>query len=76
MSKICFVTGKKALFGNNVSNSNRKIRKKFNANIHKQKIWSSSENKFFKINISNKGLRILNKLGIDYFINLNKFKKK
>lgn len=74
MSKICMLTGKRVLFGNNVSNSNRKTRKKFSPNIHTQKFWSNEKNKFIKIRISNKGLRIVNKYGIDYFISSFKVK--
>ena len=66
MSKFCFVTGKKPQFGNNVSHSNRKTKKKFNPNIHKLRFWLSSKNKYVKLSVSSKGLRIINKFGIDY----------
>ena len=68
MSRICSITGKKVLFGNNVSHSNRKVRRKFFPNLHKLKFWINSEKRFIKLLVSNKGLRIINKFGIDYII--------
>jgi large subunit ribosomal protein L28 len=73
MSKICFVTGKRVLFGNNVSHSNRKTKRKFFPNLHKLKFWSDHLNKFIKLNVSTKGLRIINKYGVDKV--LSKMKK-
>ena len=64
MSKFCFVTKKKVMFGNNVSNSNRKTRRRFLPNIHKLKIWIPETKSFVRFNVSAKGLRIINKLGI------------
>lgn len=68
MPKFCIVTGKKVLFGNNVSNSNRKIRKRFLPNLHKHKFWSEERGCFIKLNLSKKGLKFINKIGIDNFI--------
>lgn len=68
MARFCIVTGKKVLFGNNVSNSNRKTRRRFLPNLHKHRFWSDEKNKFIKLNISKKGLRFINKIGIDHFI--------
>lgn len=72
MSRFCFVTGKKVAFGNNVSNSNRKTRRKFLPNIHKHRFWSDEKKCFIKLNLSKKGLRFINKMGIDYFIRNNR----
>ncbi|HIH2763854.1 MAG TPA: 50S ribosomal protein L28 [Candidatus Azoamicus sp.] len=72
MSKFCFVTGKKVSFGNNVSNSNRKIRRKFLPNLHRHKFWSDEKGCFVKVNLSKKGLKFINKIGIDNFIKNNK----
>lgn len=69
MSRVCSVTGKKVSFGNNVSNSNRKTRRRFLPNLHKHRFWSSLKNKYIKLNLSKKGLRFINKVGIDEFIN-------
>ncbi len=65
MSKFCFFTGKKTLFGNNVSFSNRKTKRKFFPNLHKLKFWVSHRKCFIKLRVSAKGLRIIRKLGID-----------
>lgn len=63
MAKICFITGKKVMFGNNVSHSNRKTRRKFMPNLHKLRIWIPEQNKFIKLKLSSKGLKIINKIG-------------
>lgn len=68
MSRICFVTGKKPMFGNNVSHSNRKIKRKFFPNMHKLKFWIPDKKKFKKLYVSAKGLRIINKFGIEYVL--------
>ncbi len=65
MSKKCAITGKKVMFGNNVSHSNRKTRRKFNPNIQKLKIWSPEKKNFIKLKISMKGLKIINKIGLN-----------
>lgn len=68
MAKVCFITGKKVLFGNNVSHSNRKIRRKFLPNLHRLRFWVPSKGRFIRFIVSSKGLRIINKFGIDYVI--------
>lgn len=73
MNNICFITKKKTIFGNNVSHSNRRTRRKFFPNIQKVKIWVPSKKKFINLKISTKGLKFINKFGIDHVI-LN-FKK-
>ena len=64
MSKVCQVTGKKPMFGNNVSHANNKTRRKFNVNLQKKKFWIPEENRYIKLRISMHGLRIINKKGI------------
>tara|TARA_Y100000816_G_C25927971_1_gene483887 strand:+ start:576 stop:812 length:237 start_codon:yes stop_codon:yes gene_type:complete len=64
MSKVCQVTGKKPMFGNNVSHANNKTRRKFNVNLQKKKFWIPEENRYVKLRISMHGLRIINKKGI------------
>ena len=76
MSKICFVTGKKVLFGNNVSHSRRRTKRKFLPNLHRLRFWVSSKNKFVSLKVSVKGLRIINKIGIDSILKKNKAIKK
>ena len=65
MSKICQVTGKKAMFGNNVSFAKNTTKRRFNLNLHKHKFWVESENKFVTLKLSTKGMRIIDKKGID-----------
>ncbi len=64
MSKVCQVTGKKPMFGNNVSHANNKTRRKFNVNLQKKKFWLPEENRFVSLRLSMHGLRIINKKGI------------
>ena len=65
MSKVCMVTGKKPITGNNVSHANNKTKRRFSPNLHTHRFWVESENKFFKLKLSTKGMRIIDKLGID-----------
>lgn len=65
MPKICPITQKKTLFGNNISHSNRKTKRKFISNIQKVKVWDEKKNRSIKIRISTKGLKIINKLGFN-----------
>ena len=64
MSKICQITGKKPMFGNNVSHANNKTRRKFNVNLQKKKFWLPEENRYITLKISMHGLRIINRKGI------------
>ena len=65
MSKVCQVTGKRPVTGNNVSHANNKTRRRFLPNIHDHKFWLESENRFVKLRVSAKGMRIIDKRGID-----------
>ena len=65
MSRICQVTGKRPQMGNNVSHANNKTRRRFLPNLHNRKFWVESENRWVKLRISNTGLRLIDKLGID-----------
>ena len=64
MSKVCQVTGKKPMFGNNVSHAKNKTRRKFNVNLQKKKFWLPDENRYITLRLSMHGLRIINKKGI------------
>ena len=64
MSKICEVTGKKVMFGNNVSFSINKTRRRFDANIFKKKFYVPEEDKWVTLTVSSKGIKIINKRGI------------
>ena len=65
MSRVCQVTGKKPMSGNNVSHANNKSKRRFLPNLHERRFWVESENRWVKLRVSTKGLRIIDKLGID-----------
>lgn len=68
MARVCQVTGKKPLVGNNVSHSQRKTRRRFLPNLHTHRFWVESQNRFVKLRISTKGLRTIDKLGIEQVV--------
>ena len=65
MSKICQVTGKKPMSGNNVSHAKNRTKRTFQPNLHKHKFWIESEKRFINLIVSAKGMRIIDKKGID-----------
>ncbi len=65
MSRVCQVTGKKPVAGNNVSHANNRTRRRFLPNLHSHKFWVESENRWVKLRVSTKGMRIIDKNGID-----------
>ena len=65
MSRVCQVTGKRPMSGNNVSHANNKTRRRFLPNLHTHRIWVESEKRYVKLRVSRKGLRIIDKKGID-----------
>ncbi|MEN8259147.1 MAG: 50S ribosomal protein L28 [Pseudomonadota bacterium] len=65
MSRVCQVTGKRPLTGNNVSHANNKTKRRFNPNLHHHKFWVESENRWVRLRLSTKGMRIIDKVGID-----------
>ena len=65
MSRVCMVTGKKPVTGNNVSHANRRTRRRFSPNLHTHRFWVESEKRFVKLRVSSKGMRIIDKQGID-----------
>ena len=68
MSRVCEVTGKKVMYGNNVSHAHNKTRRKFDINLQKKTFWVDSLNKSITLRVSAKGLRIIDKKGIDVVI--------
>ncbi|MEE3302004.1 MAG: 50S ribosomal protein L28 [Candidatus Neomarinimicrobiota bacterium] len=68
MSRVCEVTGKKVMYGNNVSHAHNKTRRKFDVNLQKKTFWVDSLNKSITLRVSAKGLRIIDKKGIDVVI--------
>ncbi|RPH97089.1 MAG: 50S ribosomal protein L28 [Lysobacterales bacterium] len=69
MSRICQVTGKKPQYGHNVSHSNIKSKRRFLPNLHSHRFWVESENRWVKLRVSTKGLRTIDKKGIDAVLN-------
>ena len=65
MSKVCQITGKKPMFGNRVSHANNKTRRTFDPNLHTKRFWVPSENRFVSLRVSAKGIKTINKLGIE-----------
>ncbi|GBF29353.1 50S ribosomal protein L28 [bacterium MnTg03] len=68
MSRVCQVTGKKPVAGNNVSHANNRTRRRFLPNLHTHKFWVESENRWVKLRVSSNGMRIIDKNGIDTVI--------
>ena len=64
MSRVCDVTGKKPMFGNNVSHAHNKSRRRFNINLQKNKFWLPDENRYVTLRISTRGMRVIDKKGI------------
>jgi len=65
MAKVCQVTGKRPITGNNVSHAHNRTRRRFLPNIHTHRFWVASENRYVKLKLSTKGMKIIDKLGID-----------
>lgn len=65
MSRICVVTGKKPISGNNVSHSVRRTRRRFEPNLHEKRFWLDSEKRFVKLKVSKKGLKCIDRDGIE-----------
>lgn len=65
MSRVCQVTGKSVMSGNNVSHSNRKTRRRFLPNLHWHRFWVPTQNRFVRLLVSRKGMRTIDKLGIE-----------
>ena len=65
MSQVCQVTGKRPMTGNNVSHAQNKTRRRFAPNLHSHRFWVESENRFVRLKVSSKGMRIIDKKGID-----------
>jgi len=65
MSKVCQVTGKRPMSGNNVSHAHNKTRRRFLPNLHTHRFWVPSENRYVKLRVSHKGMRTIDKKGIE-----------
>ncbi len=65
MARVCQLTKKGVLTGNNVSHANNKTRRRFLPNLHEHRFWVASENRYVKLRVSNHALRTIDKNGID-----------
>ena len=65
MSRVCQVTGKRPQSGNNVSHAKNRTRRRFLPNLHEHRFWVPTEKRFVKLRVSAKGMRIIDKLGIE-----------
>ena len=65
MARVCQVTGKKPMSGNNVSHAHNKTRRRFLPNLHNHRFWVESEKRFVRLRLSTAGMRIIDKKGID-----------
>ena len=65
MAYACDVCGKKAQFGNKISHAQNKTRRRFLPNLQSKRFWVESEKRFVRLRVSTKGMRVIDKRGID-----------
>jgi large subunit ribosomal protein L28 len=65
MARVCQVTGKRVLTGNNVSHANNKTHRRFLPNLHYRRLWVESEKRWITLRLSQQGLRTIDKKGLD-----------
>jgi large subunit ribosomal protein L28 len=65
MARVCQVTGKRPVTGNNVSHAKNRTRRRFLPNLHHHRFWIESEKRFVSLRVSSKGMRIIDKKGIE-----------
>lgn len=68
MSRVCQLTGKRPITGNNVSHSNRKTKRRFLPNLHKKRFYMPEVDKWVTLKVSSKALRNINKLGLHAYL--------
>lgn len=76
MSRVCEVTKKSFLSGNNVSHSHRKTRKTFMSNLHTKRFWYAEENRWVSLRVCKKGLKMIEKLGLKAILDKIQGKKR
>lgn len=76
MSRVCQVTGKRPMTGNNVSHANNKTKRRFLPNLHVRRLWVEEENRYVTLRLSAKGMRIIDKLGIKAVLDKIRFDEK
>jgi len=65
MSRVCLITGKRPVAGNNVSHANNRTRRRFLPNLQRHRFWVESERRWVRLRLSTKGMRMIDKIGID-----------
>ncbi len=65
MARVCAVTGKKPMVGNNVSHANNKTKRRFLPNLQYRRFWLESQNRWIRLRVSNAGLLLIDKKGIE-----------
>ena len=65
MAKVCQVTGKRPMVGNNVSHANNRTKRRFLPNLHHHRLWVESEKRYIRLRVTTAGLRKIDKVGID-----------
>ena len=68
MAKVCAVTGKRPMSGNNVSHANNKTRRRFEPNLHVKRFWVPNEKRWVKLKVSAKAIKTIPKVGIEKVI--------
>jgi large subunit ribosomal protein L28 len=68
MSRVCQITGKRPITGNNVSHANNKTRRRFLPNLHYRRFWVPSANRWVTLRVSRQGLRMIDKFGIEQIL--------
>ena len=69
MARVCQITGKKVIVGNNVSHSKRRTRRKFHPNLFDKRFFLPEEDRWIKLRVSASGIRIINKKGLKIALN-------
>ena len=76
MTRVCEVTGKMPMSGNNISHAHNKTRRRFLPNLKKRRFWVPSQNRFVTLTVSSRGIRTIDKLGIEAVLkNIEQCKK-
>ena len=68
MARVCQVTGKRPMVGNNVSHANNKTKRRFLPNLQYRRFWVENENRWVRLRVSNSGLRLIDKVGIEQVV--------
>jgi large subunit ribosomal protein L28 len=68
MARVCQVTGKRPMVGNNVSHANNKTKRRFLPNLQYRRFWIEAENRWIRLRISNAALRLIDKVGIEQVV--------